>query len=165
MIYTHLKCSNQFKLRRYAMLRIAGQPRPRGKQLWLGSRARRRKAAGAHSLSVRRVPPWLARVYECKHVSGADGMCPRLALTVKPKACGFFSFFSCPYKKRTRFSFPKENKDVVFSPTRKRRKESLRLPPQTPMLLPESIYTRLSTVVCSRFARQANIRRAESMYG
>ena len=38
---------------------------------------------------------------------------------------------------------------------------TLRLPPQTPMLLPESIYTRLSTVVCSRFARQANIRRAE----
>ena len=40
---------------------------------------------------------------------------------------------------------------------------TLRLPPQTPMLLPESIYTRLSTVVCSRFARQANIRRAGSL--
>ena len=40
---------------------------------------------------------------------------------------------------------------------------TLRLPPQTPMPLPESIYTRLSTVVCSRFARQANIRRAESI--
>ena len=74
------------------------------------ARARRRKAAGAHSLSVRRVPPWIARVYECKHVSGADGMRSRLALTVKPQACGFFSFFSCPHKKRTRFSFPKEKR-------------------------------------------------------
>ena len=60
------------------------------------------------------------------------------------------------------FFFAKKNKDVVFSPTRKRRKESPRLPSRTLNLLLESVYTRLPTVVCSRFARQANIRRAGS---
>ena len=98
-----------------------------------------------------------------KHVPGADGMCPRFAQTVKRYACGFFSFFSCADKKRTRFSFPKENKDVVFSPTRKRRKESLRLPPQTPIHLLGSTYTRLPTDGTAHLRALSVIRRVESV--
>ena len=40
-------------------------------------------------------------------------------------ACGFFSFFSCPYKKRTRFSFPKE-KNMSFSHRRENDEKSRR---------------------------------------
>jgi len=84
------------------------------------------------------------------------------AQTVKRYACSFFSFFSCPYKKRTRFSFAKGEKYVLFSLRRKAPKDSPRLPSRTLMLLLGSAYPRLPIVVCSRFARQANIRRAGS---
>ena len=90
--------------------RIAGQLRRAESVYGWKARARRRKANGAHSMPVRRVPPWIARVYECKHVSGADEIHFRLAQTVKRHACGFFSFFSCTDKKRTRFPFPKKKK-------------------------------------------------------
>ena len=44
-------------------LRSASQHSPCGEHLPLETRARRRKATGLHSLPVRRVPPWIARVY------------------------------------------------------------------------------------------------------
>ena len=56
------------------------------------------------------------------------------ALTVKRYACGFFSFFSCPYKKRTRFSPFQRRRNVLFSLRRKAPKDSLRLSPQTPSI-------------------------------
>ena len=49
---------------------------------------------------------------------------------------------------------------VLFSLRRKAPKDSPRLPSRTLNLLLGSIYPRLPTVVCSRFARQADIRRA-----
>ena len=49
----------------------------------------------AHALSpVRRVPPWLVRTCEHKHVLGADGICFRYAQTIKRDVRGFFSSFS-----------------------------------------------------------------------
>ena len=48
------------------------------------------------------------------------------ALTIKPEACGFFSFFSCPYKKRTRFSPFQRRRNVLFSLRRKAPKDSPR---------------------------------------
>ena len=48
------------------------------------------------------------------------------------------------------FSFDKGERYVVFSPTRKRRKESLRLPPQTPIHLLESNTHGSKVLQCSR---------------
>ena len=50
---------------------------------------------------------------------------------------------------------------VVFSPTRKRRKESPRLPSRTLMLLLRSVYPRLEGVAVLAGLAQATIRRAE----
>ena len=83
---------------------------PRGKFVQLESPRPQAQSYRLHLLPVRRVPPWIARVYECKHVSGADEMRFRFAQTVERNVRGFFSFFSCAYKKRTRFSFPKEKR-------------------------------------------------------
>ena len=57
------------------------------------------------------------------------------AQTVKRYACSFFSFFSCPYKKRTRFSFAKGEKYVLFSLRRKA--------PKDQSISLKAIYTRL----------------------
>ena len=62
---------------------------------------------------------------------------------VKPEACGFFSFFSCPNKKRTCFS-------LLFSLRRKAPKDSLRLPPQTPIHLLESNTHGSKVLQCSQ---------------
>ena len=75
-----------------------------------------------------------------------------------------FVLFLCGQEKNT-FLLCQGEEYVVFSPTRKRRKESPRLPSRTLNLLLGSAYPRLPTVVCSRFARQANIRRAGSSCG
>ena len=48
------------------------------------------------------------------------------------------------------FSFDKGERYVVFSPTRKRRKESLRLPPQTPIHLLESNTHGSKVLQCSQ---------------
>ena len=75
------------------------------------------------------------------------------ALTVKRYACGFFSFFSCPTGKRTRSAFAKGERNVLFSLRRKAPKDSLRLPPQTPIHLPGSAYPRLERCCSARGAR------------
>ena len=54
-----------------------------------------------------------------KHVPGADETCSWLALTIERNVRGFFSFFSCPHKKRTCFSFTKGEEYVLFSAGRK----------------------------------------------
>ena len=107
------------------------------------------QTAGLHSPSVRRVPPWIARVYRVQtragsrrdafstRTNGQAGLPRFLKKSVEQKkeitakikmgidqlsnctiACGFFSFFSCTDKKRTRFSFAKEknapSKDGTF---------------------------------------------------
>ena len=77
-------------------------------------RARRRKLPDCTRRPFGVFRRGLHEFTECKHVPGADEMRFRLAQTVKRYACGFFSFFSCAYKKRTRFSFLKE-KDMCFS--------------------------------------------------
>ena len=66
---------------------------------------------------------------------------------------GFFSFFSCAYKKRTRSAFAKGERNVLFSLRRKAPKDSLRLPPQTPIHLLESACTRLERCCSARGAR------------
>ena len=60
-----------------------------------------------------------------KHVSGADGIHFWLAPTVKPEVCDFFSFFSCSYKKRTRFSPLQRRRYVLFSAGRKDTKRAV----------------------------------------
>ena len=76
-----------------------------------------------------------------------------VAQTVKRYACGFFSFFSCPTGKRTRSAFAKGERNVLFSLRRKAPKDSLRLPPQTPIHLPGSAYPRLERCCSARGAR------------
>ena len=78
-------------------------------------------------------------------------------------AASFRSFLSA--KKRTCFSPFQRRGYVLFSVKRKVPKDLPRLPSRTLIHLLRSVYPRLPTVVCSRFARQANIRRAEALCG
>ena len=127
-------------------------------------RARRRKLPDCTRRPFGVFRRGLHEFTECKHVPGADEMRFRLAQTVKRYACGFFSFFSCAYKKRTRFSFAKE-KICAFLTEEKSTKRLTETLSRTLIVLLGSAYPRLPTVVCSRFARQANIRRAGSSCG
>ena len=81
------------------------------------------------------------------------------AQTVKPKACSSFDAF-LSVKKSMRSLLCQRRKNVLFSLRRKAPKDSPRRCLGLSTFYWE--YTRLPTVVCSRFARQANIRRARS---
>ena len=66
------------------------------------------------------------------------------AQTIERNVRGFFSFFSCSYKKRTRFSFTKE-KICRFLPDEKTTKRVAETLSRTLNLLLGSAYTRLPT--------------------
>ena len=74
------------------------------------------------------------------------------AQMVKPEACSSFDAF-LSVKKSMRSLLSKGEEYVVFSPTRKRRKESPRLSSRTLMLLLRSTYTRLERCCSARRAR------------
>ena len=107
------------------MLRIAGQPHRAGNNCRWKVRDRRRKLPDCTRRPFGVFRRGLHEFTECKHVPGADEMRFRLAQTVKPEACGFFSFFSCPYKKRTRFSPLQRRRYVLFSAGRKDTKRAV----------------------------------------
>ena len=65
-------------------------------------------------------------------------------------------------RKACGFSFPKE-KMCAFLTEEKSTKRLIETLSRTLIVLLGSAYTRLPTVVCSRFARQANIRRAKAL--
>ena len=146
------------------MLRIAGQPHRAGNNCRWKVRDRRRKLPDCTRRPFGVFRRGLRTPAVRKHVSGADGIHFWLAPTVKPEVCDFFSFFSCSYKKRTRFSFAKE-KICAFLTEEKSTKRLTETLSRTLIVLLGSAYPRLPTVVCSRFARQANIRRAGSSCG
>ena len=75
-----------------------------------------------------------------------------------------FVLFLCGQEKNT-FLLCQGEEYVVFSPTRKRQKESLRLSPQTPIHLLGSIYTRLPTDGTAHLRALSVIRRAEALCG
>ena len=124
-----------------------------------------RKAAVTHLPPVRRVPPWIA--YPCGTQTRAGSRRNVLSACTNDRTersrLLFVLFF--PQRKGHVSPLPKENKNVVFSPTRKRRKESLRLPPQTPIHLLGSTYPRLPTDGTAHLRALSVIRRAESVYG
>ena len=91
-------------------LRSASQHSPCGKFVRLGSS--RPQAQGFRSaLAARSACSAVACVPSVVRKLGADGIYSRIAPTVKPEACGFFSSFSCPHKKRTCFSPLKKEKE------------------------------------------------------
>ena len=83
------------------MLRIAGQPHRAGSNCNWEVRARRRKVTDCTCCPF---GVFRRGLHEYKHVSGADEMRFRFAQTVERNVRGFFSSFSCAYKKRTCFS-------------------------------------------------------------
>ena len=143
------------------MLRIAGQPHRAGNNCRWKVRDRRRKLPDCTRRPFGVFRRGLRTPAVRKHVSGADGIHFWLAPTVKPDACGFFSFFSFRKEKNTLLLFTGEN--MYFSPQgEKIPKELLRLPPQTPIYLLRSTYPRLPTDGTAHLRALSVIRRAGS---
>ena len=133
---------------------------PCGKQLPLESPRPQAQTAGLHSTPVRRVPPWLA--YPCGTQTRVGSRRNTFLARTNGQAGGLrflFVLFLFVQEKNT-FLLCQGERYVLFSLRRKAPKDSPRLPSRTLNLLLGSIYPRLPTVVCSRFARQADIRRA-----
>ena len=143
------------------MLRIAGQPHRAGNNCRWKVRDRRRKLPDCTRRPFGVFRRGLRTPAVRKHVSGADGIHFWLAPTVKPEVCDFFSFFSCSYKKRTRFSFAKE-KICAFLTEEKSTKRLTETPSRTLMLLLRSTYPRLEGVAVLAELAQATTPRAAS---
>ncbi len=146
------------------MLRIAGQPHRAGNNCRWKVRDRRRKLPDCTRRPFGVFRRGLRTPAVRKHVSGADGIHFWLAPTVKPEVCDFFSFFSCSYKKRTRFSFAKE-KICAFLTEEKSTKRLTETLSRTLMLLLGSVYPRLEDVAVLAELAQATTHRAESNGG
>ena len=143
------------------MLRIAGQPHRAGNNCRWKVRDRRRKLPDCTRRPFGVFRRGLRTPAVRKHVSGADGIHFWLAPTVKPEVCDFFSFFSCSYKKRTRFSFAKE-KICAFLTEEKSTKRLTETLSRTLMLLLGSAYPRLPTDGTAHLRALSVIRRAGS---